>query len=147
MTASALEQQLHEERLAKQRQWLIANTQSRWGLIVLGTVLLALVRVFHLVAVDWGFIIGFAAVAFAVNYGISRLGRDTAFQPWYASLSLTIGSALISAVIYGVGPTGHVLYGAYLILPLQAALYLGLQPAWTSLVLNLIGFAIVTAIA
>ena len=29
MTASALEQQLHEERLAKQRQWLIANTQSK----------------------------------------------------------------------------------------------------------------------
>jgi methyl-accepting chemotaxis protein len=147
VTASGLEQQLHEERLAKQRQWLIANTQSRWGLIVLGVVLLALVRLFHLVAVDWGFIIAFATVAFTVNYFIARLGRDTAFQPWYANLSLGIGTALISAVIYGIGPTGHVLYGAYLILPLQAALYLGLQPAWTSLFLNLSGFAIVTAIA
>jgi methyl-accepting chemotaxis protein len=53
---------------------------------------------------------------------------------------------LISTALYGGGPTGHVLYGAYLIAPLQAAFYLGRGEAWGALALNLSGFAVVTAL-
>src|SRR5881628_1608004 len=54
--------------------------------------------------------------------------------------------ALISAVLFAVGPTGHVLYVAYLIAPLQAALYLGRTEAWQALLLNLTGFGLATAL-
>src|SRR5207302_2040896 len=52
----------------------------------------------------------------------------------------------IPAISYAVGPTGHLLYVVYLIAPLQAALYLGRNEAWQALVLNLAGFALVTAV-
>ncbi|MGH7531539.1 MAG: methyl-accepting chemotaxis protein, partial [Gemmatimonadales bacterium] len=44
------------------------------------------------------------------------------------------------------GPTGHVLYGAYLIAPVQAALYLGRREAWGALGINVAGFGLVTAV-
>src|ERR1051325_3661366 len=53
---------------------------------------------------------------------------------------------MISAIVYAVGPTGHLLYVAYLIAPLQAALYLGRNEAWQALVVNLAAFALVTGI-
>jgi methyl-accepting chemotaxis protein len=53
---------------------------------------------------------------------------------------------MISAILYAVGPTGHLLYVAYVIAPLQAALYLGRTEAWQALVVNLTGFGVATGI-
>src|SRR5205809_8147963 len=75
-----------------------------------------------------------------------RIARDQPFRSWYVHLNFAIGTALISAVLYALGPTGHVVYAAYLITPLQAALYLGPTEAWQALALNLTGFGLVSAI-
>src|SRR2546430_10857605 len=73
-----------------------------------------------------------------------RLARDAPFRVWYAHLNVALGTALITAVAYAVGGTGHLLYAAYLIAPLQAAYYLGREEAWQALVLNPPGFALLT---
>ena len=76
--------------------------------------------------------------------GETRVVQRGAFQPWYAQLNLVVGCLLISAVLYAMGPNGHVLYGAYLIAPLQAALYLERREAWGALIINLVAFTLVT---
>src|SRR5438270_12824037 len=75
-----------------------------------------------------------------------RVARTDEPPPWYTHATLAGGAAMISAILYAMGPTGHLLYVAYLIAPLQAALYLGRTEAWQALVLNLAGFALVTAV-
>src|SRR2546425_1042635 len=70
-----------------------------------------------------------------------------AFEPWYAQLNLVVGCLLISAVLFAMGLNGHVLYGAYIIAPLQAALYLERREAWGALIINLAAFTLVTALA
>jgi methyl-accepting chemotaxis protein len=138
--------QLAAEERAKQRQYLAANTRTRWRFVGFGVALLAAVRLTGLVPITWPFIVGFTVAFAAVNYAMVRLARAPAFRPWYAHLNVAVGAAMISAILYAVGPTGHLLYAAYLIAPLQAALYLGANDAWQALVLNLAGFALVTAL-
>jgi methyl-accepting chemotaxis protein len=140
-----LEQQLAQEQSAKQRQYVLANTQGRWRLIALAIALLVLVRLVGIVPISFGFIIAFAGSFAAANYGVRRLASGAVFQPWYAQLNIAVGCLMISTVLYAVGPTGHVLYGAYLIAPLQAALYLGRREAWGALGINAVGFGIATA--
>jgi methyl-accepting chemotaxis protein len=53
---------------------------------------------------------------------------------------------LISALLYGFGPGGHLAYALYLVVPLRAALYLSPTDAWQNLGLNLLGFGVVTAL-
>lgn len=141
-----LADQLAAEERAKQRQYLAANTRARWGFVGFGVALLAAVRLARLVPVTWPFILGFTIAFAGVNYAMVRLARAPAFRPWYAHLNVAVGAAMISAIVSAVGPTGHLLYVAYLIAPLQAALYLGANEAWQALVLNLAGFALVTAV-
>ncbi len=138
--------QLVDERHAKQRQYVLAHTRARWAVVSLGLALLAAARLFGLVPVGWLFILAFAAGFGAANYGLVRLSRDWPWRPWYAHLNVALGAAMISAVLYGVGPSGHVLYAAYLIAPLQAALHLGRREAYGALAINLAGFALVTAL-
>ena len=145
-TPASLAQQLAEEQRAKQRQYVLTNTRARWGLVGFGMLLLALVRLLRIGDVSWLFITVFVAAFAGVTYAMIRLTRETEFRSWYAALNLAIDTAMISAVLYGIGPTGHVLYGAYLIAPLQAALYLGRREAWGALALNIAGFALVTAL-
>src|SRR5207248_6300378 len=52
------------------------------------------------------------------------LARLATFRGWFAHLNVAIGAALISTVLVAIGPTGHVLYGAYLVAPLQAEVHL-----------------------
>jgi methyl-accepting chemotaxis protein len=113
-------------------------------LIALAFLLLLLVSVAGLVPLSLVFLAAFAVVFLGANYAMQRLVRAAAFRPWFAHLNLATGAAMISAVLYGVGSTGHVLYGAYLIAPLQAALYLGRRDAWGAAAINLTGFALVT---
>ena len=75
---------------------------------------------------------------------MSRVARERAFQGWFAYLNIAIDAAMISTVVFALGPTGHLLYAAYLIAPLQAALYLGQTEAWQALLLNVTGFGLVT---
>jgi methyl-accepting chemotaxis protein len=141
-----LTQQFADEERAKQRQYVLANTRARWGFVGIGVLLLASVRVSELVAVSWAFIVAFTVVFAAVNYGMLRTARDRTFHGWFAYLNIAIGAAMISTVVYALGPTGHLLYVAYLIAPLQAALYLGQTEAWQALLLNVTGFGLVTAV-
>src|SRR3989441_292339 len=142
----ALADQLAAERAAKQREYVLANTRARWRFVGVGVLLLCGVRLAGLVPIPWFFIAAFTAAFAAANHAMSRLGRETAFRPWYAQLNVGLGAALISAVVYAVGPTGYVLSAAYLIAPLQAAFYLGRREAWEALLLNLAGFALATAL-
>src|SRR5213594_224276 len=144
--AADLTQQLADEERAKQRQYVLANTGTRWGFVGIGVLLLATVRLVGIVPVSWLFIAAFTIVFGAVNHGMRRVARDRPFQVWFPYLNIAIGAAMISTVVYALGPTGHLLYVAYLIAPLQAALYLGQSEAWQALLLNLTGFALVTAV-
>src|SRR5438874_7607332 len=134
------------EDRAKQRQYALASARGRWRVAGLGVVLLAAVRLAGLVPVAWSFIVGFAVVFAVVNYAMARVARTDELPPWYLHATMAVGAATISAIVYAVGPTGHLLYVAYLIAPLQAALYLGRTEAWQALVINLAGFALVTGI-
>src|SRR2546428_768297 len=144
--AADLAQQLADEDRAKQRQYVLANTRARWSFVGVGVALLVVIRLVRWVPVSWWFIVAFATGFVAANYAMFRLARDAAFRPWYAHLNIAVGAALISVVLAALGPTGHALYVAYMIAPLQAALYLGRTEAWQALILNLTGFALVTAI-
>src|SRR5438876_504518 len=144
--AADLAQQLADEDRAKQRQFLRANTSARGGVVGVGVALFVVVRLVRWGPVSWWFIVAFAAGFVAANYAMFRLARDAAFRPWYAHLDIAVGAALLSVVLAALGPTGHALYVAYMIAPLQAALYLSRTEAWQALILNLTGFALVTAI-
>jgi len=139
--------QLQEERLAKQRQYVLANTRARWGFVGFGLALLVGVKVAGIVTISPWFILAFAASFATANAGVRRLVERGAFQPWYAQLNLVVGCLLISAVLFAMGQNGHVLYGAYVIAPLQAALYLERREAWGALIINLVAFTLVTALA
>ena len=144
---SSLEQQLLEEQLAKQRQYVLSNTRARWGFVGFGIVLVAAVKLAGLTPISPWFIVVFAVSFALANAGVRRLVQRGEFQPWYAQLNLVVGCLLISAVLYAMGPNGHVLYGAYLIAPLQAALYLERREAWGALIINLLAFTLATAVA
>src|SRR3989442_8540343 len=143
---AALEAQLAEETRAKQRRHILSSTRARWVFVSVGAALLAATRLAGAAPISWWFISGFPVVCAAMNYAMYRVARDTPFRPWYAQLNFAISSATIAAVLYGVGPTGHVLYAVYLIAPLQAALYLGGTEAWQGPALNPIGVWVPTAI-
>ena len=143
----SLEHQLVEERFAKQRQYVLSNTRARWGFVGLGIVLLSAVKLAGIIAISWWFILVFAVSFVAANAGVRRLVERESFQPWYAQLNLVVGCLLISAVLFAMGPNGHVLYGAYLIAPLQAALYLERREAWGALIINLTAFTLVTVVS
>ena len=144
--ALSLDTQLVQEQHAKQRQYVLANTRARWGFVGFGIVLLSAARLAGIIPLSLWFLAAFAAAFAAANYGVRRLTQRTAFQPWHAQLNLVVGCLTISAALYAVGPTGHVLYGAYLIAPLQAALYLGRREAWGALGINLAGFGLIAAL-
>lgn len=142
-----LAHELLEERLAKQRQYVLTNTRARWGFVGFGIALVVLVKLAGLTPISSWFLLGFAITFVAANLGVRRLVQRTAFQPWYAYLNLVVGCLLISAVLFALGPNGHILYAAYLIAPLQAGLYLERRDAWRALVINLAAFAFATALA
>ena len=143
----SLAHQLQEERFAKQRQYVLANTRARWGFVGFGIALLIGVKLAGIATISPWFILVFAATFAAANAGMRRLVERGAFEPWYAQLNLAVGCLLISAVLFAMGPNGHVLYGAYIIAPLQAALYLERREAWGALIINLAAFTLVTAVA
>lgn len=58
-----------------------------------------------------------------------------------------VGGLLVSAVLFALGPNGHVWYGAYLIAPLHAALYRRRRDAWGAFGINLAAFTLATALA
>src|SRR6266480_183792 len=143
---AALTHQLADEDRAKQRRYVLTNTRARWRFVALGVALLAILRVAQVAPVSWLFIIGFAGVFAGISYAMLRLGRGGEFPAWHAHADIAVGAAMISAILYAVGPTGHLWYVVYLIAPLQAALYLGQTEAWQALLVNLTGFGLATAI-
>ena len=142
-----LEHQLQEERFAKHRRYVLANTRARWGFLGFGIALLIAVKLAGLATISPWFILGFAASFAAANVGVRRLVERGTFEPWYPQLDFVVGCLLISAVLFAMGPNGHVLYGAYIIAPLQAALYLERREAWGALLINLAAFTVVTVFA
>ena len=144
--ASNLAQQLAAEDRTKERQYVLSGTRGRWRVLGLCVVLLSAIRFAGVVPVAWSFILGFTVLFAAVNYAMTRVARSGALPPWYTLATMAVSAAMISAIVYAVGPTGHLLYVAYLIAPLQAALYLGRNEAWQTLIVNLAAFALVTGI-
>ncbi len=144
--AADLTRQLADEDRAKQRRYVLANTRARWRFVALGAALLAILRVAGVAPVAWPFVLGFAGVFAGISYAMLRVARSGEFRAWHAHADMAVSAALISAILYAVGPTGHLLYVVYLIAPLQAALYLGQTEAWQALLVNLTGFGLVTAI-
>jgi len=142
-----LEQQLRDERLTKERQYVMANTRARWAFVGLGTLLLVIVRVAGVIPIAPAFIFAFAAIFAGANAGVRRLVQRPPFRLWYVQLNLAVTSLLISTLVFALGSSGHLLYGAYVIAPVQAALYLERREAWSALITNLAAFAIVTALA
>src|SRR5207248_6643872 len=141
-----LDLQLAVEDRTKQRAYALSSARGRWRVLGLGVVLLTTIRLAGLVPLAWSFVLGFTVVFVAVNYAMALVARSHALPQWYLHASVAVGAAITSAIVYAVGPTGHLLYVAYLIVPLQAALYLGRTEAWQALVINLAGFALVTGI-
>src|ERR1051325_4686913 len=144
--AADLAQQLAAEDRTKERHYVLSGTRGRWRVLGLGVVLLTAIKLAGLVTLTGAFIVAFGGVVTVLNYALSRVARSGALPPWYTHASLAVSAAMISAIVYAVGPTGHLLYVAYLIAPLQAALYLGRNEAWQALVVNLAAFALVTGI-
>src|SRR5688572_511045 len=143
---TGLDDQLASERTSRQLQYVLLSIATRWRLIGLAIILLLVVSLIGIVRLSLAYIGGFAVVFFGANYAMLRVVRASTFRPWYAHLNLAIGSAMISAVMYGVGIAGASLYGAFLIAPLQAALFLGRRDAWGAITINVLGFALVTAL-
>src|SRR5256884_8639489 len=141
-----LDLQLAVEDRTKQRAYALSSARGRWRVLGLGVVLLTTIRLAGLVPLAWSFVLGFTVVFVAVNYAMALVARSHALPQWYLHASVAVGAAITSAIVYAVGPTGHLLYVAYLIVPLQAALSLGRTEAWQALVINLAGFALVTGI-
>jgi methyl-accepting chemotaxis protein len=140
-----LAQLLADEATARRRAYVVRSTRARWTLVALGTLLLSGVRLAGLVPIPWAFVVvAMSAVALA-NAGVAYLARAT-YRPWHPAANLALGVAVVSVVLYGIGPTGHLLSAAYLIAPIQGALYLGRRDAWGALALNLAGFAAVTVL-
>src|SRR6266446_4096945 len=144
--AADLTQQLADEDRAKQRRYVLANTRVRWRFVALGAALLAILRLARVTAVSWLFVLGFAGVFAGIGYAMARLVRGGEFRAWYAQADIAVSAAMISAILYAVGPSGHLLYIVYLIAPLQVALYLGQTEAWQALLVNLTGFGLATAV-
>src|ERR1051325_3776689 len=129
--AADLAQQLAAEDRTKERHYVLSGTRGRWRVLGLGVVLLTAIKLAGLVTLTGSFIVGFGVVFAVLNYAMNRVARSGALPPWYTPASLAVSAAMISAIVYAVGPTGHLLYVAYLIAPLQAALYLGRNEAWS----------------
>ena len=139
--------ELDEERLARQLRYVLADTRARWGFIGIGLLLLIVGRLLGFTTASPWFIAGFAALFAAANAGVRAFVQRAPLQPRYTLLNLVVGCLLISAVMFGLGTNGYLLYAAYAIAPLQAALYLERRDAWASLIMNLAAFALVTALA
>src|SRR2546425_8859185 len=144
--AADLTDQLADEDRAQNSAAMCARTRARWRFVALGAVLLAILRVARVAPVSWSFILGFAGVFAAISYAMLRMARGGEFRGWHPLADMAVSAAMISAVLYAVGPTGHLLYVVYLIAPLQAALYLGQTEAWQALLVNLTGFGLATAV-
>jgi methyl-accepting chemotaxis protein len=144
--AGELSDQFSAEYRSKQRQFVLDGIDARWRLIAFGAVLLGATRLLHVVDVSWTFLIVFSIVSVAANLAMSELVRRTGFQRQYVPLSLALGAAMISAVIYALDRTGYLLSAAYLISPIQAALHLGRRSAWLALGINVGAFGLAAAL-
>jgi methyl-accepting chemotaxis protein len=143
---ASLSEPLDVQHRARQRAYVLSHTRARWSLIGIGAGLLGAVRILGLIGVPWAFLAAFLVATVGANLALLRLVQRTEFRPAYITLTEALGAAMISAVVYAIDRTGYLLYGAYLIAPLQAALQLGRRAAWTALGINVFGFAIVAGL-
>ena len=143
--AGDLSDQFSAEYRSKQQQFVLDGIDARWRLIALGAVLLGVTRLLRVVDVSWVFLVVFTIASAAANIAMSQLLRRTGFRPHYVSLTLALGAAMISAVIYALS-SGYLLSAAYLISPIQAALHLGRRSGWLALGINLLAFGIAASL-
>jgi methyl-accepting chemotaxis protein len=135
-----------EELRTKRRRYVLATTHARWRWVGGGVALLGVARLVGLIPISWWFIPAFAVCFAGINYEMRWLARGRPLEPWHATLDMGVGTAMISGLLYALGPSGHLAYAVYLIAPLQTAFSMGPREAWQALVLNLVGFALVTAL-
>jgi len=143
---SDLSDRFSAEHRSKQRQFVLDGTEARWRLIAIAAALLVVTRLVKIVDVSWGFLVAFAIVSVTANLGMSYLARRTTFRPQYVPLSLIVGAAMITAMVYALDGSGYLLSAAYLIAPVHAALYLGRRSAWLALGINVASFTLAAAL-
>ena len=114
-----------EELRAKRRAYMLAATRARWRWIGGAVAVLGVARLLQLITISWWFVPAFAVCFAGMNLALQRLARDRPLQAWHATLDMGVGSAMISAVLYALGPGGHLAYAVYLIGPLLTAFSLG----------------------
>jgi methyl-accepting chemotaxis protein len=125
---------------------VLATVDARWRWVGGAVALLAGARLLRVITISWWFVPAFAACFGGLNLALRRLARYRPVQPWHATLDSGLDSAMISDVLYALCPRGHLVYAIYLIGPLRTAFSLGQHEAWHALVLNLVGFDLVTAL-
>jgi methyl-accepting chemotaxis protein len=138
--------QLDAEQLVKREAYVSASIAHRWTLIALAVLLLLLVRALGVAGASWSYAIGFGIALAAANFALQWATRRTSWRPWHGPTNVGLGSAMISGILYGFGASGHALYPLYLLTPARAALSLGPFEALGALVLNQVGFTVVTAL-
>lgn len=134
--------QLAAEQVEKRRTYVAASIQGRWLLIGLAMAALAAARLSGM-EVRWWDLPLLGATFGALNYGLAYATRASGWRAWHGPANVGVGGALVSSLLYGLGPGGHALYPLYLLTPVHAALYLGHVEAWGALALNQLGFGVV----
>ena len=127
--AAAAAGPIAQELRTKRRRYVLAMTQARWRWIGGCVVLLGVARTAGLITIPWVVILAFALSIAGINSSIRRLARDRAVEPWYVTLDLGLGTAMISAVLYALGRRSSCLR-RLLDCSNQTAFSLGLQQAW-----------------
>ncbi|HJQ66917.1 MAG TPA: methyl-accepting chemotaxis protein [Gemmatimonadales bacterium] len=144
--APELSEQFAAERFAKQRQFVLEGVQTRWRLIALGVVVLVVIRMIPLVPIPWSLLGAYSVGSVLYNLGVGYLARQPMFRSGYVTVAAALDAAIVSTLVFALGGTGFLLATMYLIAPLQAALHLGRRAAWTALVVNLTGFAVIATL-
>jgi methyl-accepting chemotaxis protein len=134
--------QLEAEQIEKRRAYVAASIRGRWVLIVLAMAALGAARLGGTAVAWWGLPL-LGALFGAVNYGLVYATRSGAWRPWHGPANVAVGGALVSSLLFALGPGGHVLYPLYLLTPVRTALSLGRLEAWGALALNQLGFGVV----
>jgi methyl-accepting chemotaxis protein len=135
-----------KQRDARLREFVLAEARTRWWMLSAAVALLAVLEVMGRTPVSWWFIASLAAAVAILNYVLFRLALDRPFQTAFAHLNAGAGAALISGVLYALGGEGHAFYAIYLVAPLRTAFQAGAVEGWQTLVLNITGFGLATAI-
>ncbi|HUL03597.1 MAG TPA: methyl-accepting chemotaxis protein [Gemmatimonadales bacterium] len=134
------------QRQVRHREFVLAEARTRWWMLSAAVAALAGLHVTTRAPVSWQYIATLAVTIAVFNYILARLALDRPYRPAFAHLNAGLGAALVSGMLYALGPQGQAFYAIYLVAPLRTAFHAGPVEGWEALVLNVTGFGLATAI-